>query len=108
MALIQETKMASFDSKAIGQIWNGLPAEFEFLPASGSSGGLLLSWSPSFFVSSGTHKGSSWLAIEGTLIQKQGVSIPLYWILIEALPLHFILQKTFKLLCIMLSLLIYL
>ena len=75
MILIQETKMPIVDSRAINQLWGGSLAEFEFCPAIGSSGGLLLSWSPSFFVSSGVHKGSSWLAVEGTLTINQVMCI---------------------------------
>ena len=59
MVLIQESKMSTVNLKVMKQIWSGSLAEFKFCPALGLFGGLLLTWNPSFFVSSSVHKGSS-------------------------------------------------
>ncbi|PWA39256.1 RNA-directed DNA polymerase, eukaryota, Nucleotide-binding alpha-beta plait domain protein [Artemisia annua] len=65
--MIQETQFESLDNVNISRFWGSEDFEFEYVDATGRSGGLISLWNPRIFAKCSVYKDRNILAVSGMI-----------------------------------------
>ena len=65
---LQETMVSNIQEGVISKYWGGLGFEFEYVDATGNSGGLVSVWDPKVFSKDSVYKDNNFLQVSGFIL----------------------------------------